>query len=1239
MICKKCNKKMINGRKFYICKNCNSFHEIENIKNTKYHKLDFLPIILISPYLDMLNENHPMLKINYSIDFLTNLLKFIALVIQTEYLYSEKNIDEINNMIIEELGRPLVSSWKKFIELALESLDDFFLNDIDLFYNNNKENINKLLQYRNKYAHGITPKYEEIYEDSKEIIRIIDNIVTDCFFLSDYYLIKRYVDKFIILNSYNIIDFDNSDINGKDELRKKIINESLILLNKKNNKYISLLPFFIIPENFISNIENIELLIYDQKNDKRIFYYGEEGSFFQIESVINEWLKLIKQKSSKGYIKKLDNLEINEIDQRIKKNNKEQLRFYRKIGKYSKELFVKRNSINDLIDDYILSNKQILILSGEAGTGKSNISCSILEKKSNIVLLPSYFIQGKDIEKSIKISLKIDNQIALENILNIFTKDLILIIDGINEVLYPSKILNSIHSLIQKHDNIRFIITCRDTSYKRLLSEITKFPLQKYYSTKEYEITTFNYRSFKKYLTENIPLLNVEEINKIYTKLQKNGEKVLGKPHKPKTSFKQISYNKALLNFLNNPLNIKILSYVFNNKKIDDDLSINSLYEKYYDRLLIDYSNSDLENYLFALSSIFIKKNASRLKLQDLLSSPMIRNIIMQNDINSPHRVLLRTGIIYEYIDKEDVTYIRFSYDKIFEYILYKYLDKEDLNDNQIISYVNNYNYHIIKAIELLIFHRYFENRYNMMNFEFFINNINIDKLYFFSNILIELDIKGINILTLIKQLFIICNHNKVLESIRYYPYYLKIKRNQDNLYKLMDLIIENIQIKEVEKDKLEYISEILDSAVVSIIQNGNNDDFINLMDYNIKVVEKLNGSKSIEVLEKRVNFLMSLISNLSLIKKKELLNTYLNQINKNIDIINNDIIEKENLFIDDSRNFQIIKSIQSYFYIILGIYNDLLKKSHDYYDKSIALIHFSENIDKRFVIRVLYAYIYKAKQVIYDSYDEGDKFIKKYLDYSKKIHSDNYKKLGMCFSTAVNIYISTQSDKGLNQGLEISKESLKIFIKYYGEIHPEVFNIKYKIYLILFNLQKFDDINKQINITIQEIEAYYTKPNKLLIDMYELASNIYLYLEEYQKGLEVSKKLYNCFQESRLRKFQIVQKIAQNLEGLEDQSSIDWYLKGLEIFFDNKDYDIKTLSQKDIKELWLYYDDEIKIEDLFYILFYTAMSYYHFKFNNYKEYCSLIKKIYINRPERIKENLKIKKVYEISLSYIEEGV
>ena len=142
MPCPKCQNAELQvvGTKFLACPECGATYSSSafHLDDLEERVVQRYPYLIAVPFRSMLMETNTVAKVKCMVDTLTNVLKYLALIVETEYLFADHKDQAVNAIIENDLERPLVSAWNKFLREALVSLEraghDFFVPEIKALY-------------------------------------------------------------------------------------------------------------------------------------------------------------------------------------------------------------------------------------------------------------------------------------------------------------------------------------------------------------------------------------------------------------------------------------------------------------------------------------------------------------------------------------------------------------------------------------------------------------------------------------------------------------------------------------------------------------------------------------------------------------------------------------------------------------------------------------------------------------------------------------------------------------------------------------------------------------------------------------------------------------------------------------------------------------------------------------------------------------------------------------------------
>ncbi len=98
------------------------------------------PYLIAYPFKEMLAKKEPLAKINLLKDVSENVVKYLALLIATEYFRSNKKSREINDLFRDKVSLPSFGTWNNFLREGIKYLESeghsFFIPELVEFYKN-----------------------------------------------------------------------------------------------------------------------------------------------------------------------------------------------------------------------------------------------------------------------------------------------------------------------------------------------------------------------------------------------------------------------------------------------------------------------------------------------------------------------------------------------------------------------------------------------------------------------------------------------------------------------------------------------------------------------------------------------------------------------------------------------------------------------------------------------------------------------------------------------------------------------------------------------------------------------------------------------------------------------------------------------------------------------------------------------------------------------------------------------
>jgi tetratricopeptide (TPR) repeat protein len=695
MKCPDCDNELEKMKRTYFCKECERNFPFSFFQKSALEErvIAHYPYIIAHPFNRLLQESNPLLRLGLVITTFTNILKYLSLIVETEYLRMEGYAsEEINRFITDGLTHPLISTWDDFLKTSMtymmEAGHQFFMPEIITFYKQSSQKalpeemvslpkvyydedgqevhshaqhglIQAMISFRNKNAHE-RAELKDFSAAENILQRLLDKLA----WVSEYKLLKR---ENGITYSMMGAKIQCIDIQIPDAMPS----EGLVLSKPDGNTFLSLLPFFVVPSAYISDCSpELEVLIYDMILGKRILYISPEGpTTIESEATLGIWRDLVECKvralfpllGQKGITP--ENLA--ERCSRITTYNKEALERCRKI---LPGIYYHRSEAEEELDLWLHSSFPIMLMHSQPGGGKTYLAHQMCQKWTDqgdsILFLRGNNLGGTDFKSILCRNLRIDHNLCVEEIVRGATdgrKRWVVAVDGINECPGKKVLLNSIENFCRQISDVKefkVLLTARNDDLDWFKNDLD---------------TILFYRPQPVKALSNLPGLNIlpltlKEADDLWNVYRKKG----GPNFRLSFKYKDIlTKSRDTASFLNSPLLIRIFMELFSVKGPPHVFSRSEIFAQYFESIS-SYTKDD-GAFLLEFSRICLKLNKTVLEKDDLVNDAVTRDIVLQNQVDSVYMKLRRKGIISELHGLERIS-VCFVVDSFFEYVLGRYL-------------------------------------------------------------------------------------------------------------------------------------------------------------------------------------------------------------------------------------------------------------------------------------------------------------------------------------------------------------------------------------------------------------------------------------------------------------------------------------------------------------------------------------------------------------------------------------
>lgn len=359
-----------------------------------------------------------------------------------------------------------------------------------------------------------------------------------------------------------------------------------------------------------------------------------------------------------------------------------------RIDKYDSKLYVKRENVEKMFDEFLKSDEMGLAIVSKSGFGKTNLLCHLKEKYSreNVVLLyngafftdpdlPSLII--KDLTSSSMCFKQLVEKMG--ELVEQKSRFMIVLIDGINDYTNSKTLLENINEMIGEIEcaRIKIVTSCRKTIWD-LLFDIEKVDIyrQKFFELGEGEGI----------LLDKFTMKELETVYPLY-----------------KRKFSLLSnfedFSLTTKETLQDPIILKFASKAYCNKTIPRNIHLEMVFDEYYRIKIFDEEkrrgDERIRDFLKILIDEMWKRRKDRVPRLELKKNELLRPYFDDLTPSSPYIKLKDEGIIYDVGPLDEV---KFTYDRFFEYLIAKkIMFEEELTKARFMELINE-----SKSVEFL---------------------------------------------------------------------------------------------------------------------------------------------------------------------------------------------------------------------------------------------------------------------------------------------------------------------------------------------------------------------------------------------------------------------------------------------------------------------------------------------------------------------------------------------------------
>jgi tetratricopeptide (TPR) repeat protein len=631
------------------------------------------PYVIAYPFERMLIEEDGRNKLELLAYTFLNALKFWGLVLATEYFCGPLKSAKINELFRNNLYQPSYGNWNNFLRETIAVMEKenvilHFPEFVEAYkaietdknapkfkaespYTNDEGQtawkkteltaIGTLINFRNRYlGHGLPlskAQYAILY---KEIYPVLIDFLKALRFTEGLQLLRFEGTEGHLLKG--------KEISKLTDGLKVTPMDGLVVLKDNGDRQLNLLPFYILPKQFISGADKrAEVMVYEQNTGSRVIFFSPESVKAEESGQVLERIKLLIQEKEKPLPCAPIDFTPSYVRQWTLEHNEKTMAGLKREKKILGGIYQNRLEAENVLCTWFEATSSLLAVSAEAGSGKTNLLAHMQTHYERFGLTTLFIraarCQTENWEELLRTIWNVPNDINLIEFIetNYHAKSpLMVMVDGGNEHPKPMAFLQTLCSFLISlpPGSMKIVLSWRGNS----VSEMPDVPD----SMRDY-IFPVEERNEIGLLAKHALRLN--GLNKI--ELEGAWNKYAADKSircKPNFLFSNLLLSEAsLLEELSNPLLLRLFMELFHGKGMPKaSKGFINLWAAWWTTI---EEQADEAKYLKNLSSEMIRRQQLHLTLDELFDHPILGSAVKNIQIDSPHQQLLRKGIISQY--------------------------------------------------------------------------------------------------------------------------------------------------------------------------------------------------------------------------------------------------------------------------------------------------------------------------------------------------------------------------------------------------------------------------------------------------------------------------------------------------------------------------------------------------------------------------------------------------------------
>ena len=631
----------------------------------------------------------------------TNLFKYLALVVETEYLTGDHVLPELTAVIEDKLSANIpLSAWPMFTASAILALEkeghEFFAAELPGYFRRMDEftgnrppsgdrveiygqgywnedgdfieqkektgRFNALISYRNKWAHKPNLPEAQAQAEFEYYYQVLLDSLEAMEWCASYPLYRHEDEQaYRLMGTCPITEESLPGVKGKEG--------NLHLGHPEGKPPLELVPLFIVPGDYLPE-PGSDLFFYDAYTGKRIVYVSPEGHAEDIQATVGRWRKLIQGKRVLWPLLGKSGLDPAELTRRNSEATGHTRDDLRQIGKVIKGLYYSRKEIEANLTGWPGSMPPLLALRSAAGGGKTcmmdHLAGQWQKEELPVLFIRAQGLEQADLLKLVQDRLRLEEEVTFADLAGALEQPLLILIDGLNEHASPRDFLASILEQAgeAKERAFKCFFTVRSENLDWVeLNEGEKQLFQAEASTENVPTKEEDVKLPGPLLTP-LDRLEVEAMWKDYATNDP-------KRFRPRFSFEEAQRAKGAqvdaMEWMSRPLLLRLLLEVYHGRICPSVIGRYPLFTDYLKQL--GQKTRDNNAFLLNVARVCLEADTIVLDLDALYTDYRTREVMNDSYHFSPYRRLIREGVLVE-LREGETRRIGFGMEALAEHVL-----------------------------------------------------------------------------------------------------------------------------------------------------------------------------------------------------------------------------------------------------------------------------------------------------------------------------------------------------------------------------------------------------------------------------------------------------------------------------------------------------------------------------------------------------------------------------------------